>query len=643
MMTAMSEPSADPNDVDHWKKDNTRQAILAAARRLSAREGVDAVTLGRVAAEAGFAATVVYSYFVTKDDLHLALVADDLETIADVMREGASEEAGLPPGRTAVGMDESESISEAPGARIPEADPVRHSLGSPQSITELEQVLGVVRQAEDEFLADPESAPEPIPDAFPEDTVQEAAGSTRQFGALPKGDFGEPAFGSRRARPMEPMVEQKNDAAEASKVDPQNFADSILQLQSRIHRLERGTVHGELVRRLDSIERGLAVLEGRVERLEQDLGNTRAKFEEDHGRLTNQMAEALGTSHRSLLERNEQHALLVADLRAYVKELTGRIGAVENWLARTASGTTINDGRGRQSLNSYEEVGGQGVPTATDSQGRSQQDKRSKRIFIPISLRVRQKRWAVGLFLLLLLAIGALGAAIEFHMMPPRFAPTSQTDAIPIRTTVDARLMAMAKAGNANAELVVGLKLLNGDGTATNIPGAAYWLRLAALQNQPVAQYWLGTLYERGQGLPKNLALALQWYAKAAASGNAKAMYRLGVGYAEGWGGAPDFTSAAKWFAAAAQYGVVDAQFNLAVLYERGSGVAVSLKDAFTWYTIAASQGDAQSKARLDVLAAHMSSADVAAAQAAATSFKALTPPPAANDAPDPAELASRL
>ena len=635
-MTAMPEFSADPNDVDHWKKSNTRQAILAAARRLSAREGVDAVTLGRVAAEAGFAATVVYSYFVTKDDLHLALVADDLECIAEVMRADAREE----PGSTLEAKDGQPGASRTMSA--PASGAPSPSLGVPQSLAELEQALGVVCQAEDEFLADPGSEVEPIPDAFPEETVQGRVVPLPPLGGPSKSEKVVSTFGLGRMGESETRVEQQAGQEGACKVDPHDVAGSILQLQSRIHRLERGTVHGELVRRLDSIERGLAVLEGRIDQLGQDVGDTRAKFEEDQGRLTNHMAEALGTSHRSLLERNEQQALVVADLRIYVKELTGRISAVEKWLARTARLPNADDGRGTQSLNS-QLVQDQVSSSAADVQDHLVQGKQFKRTAGPRSPRLWQKPWLVAPMLMFLLAAGSVGAVMEFHLLPPGFGLTSQVSAIPARTTVDTRIVAMAKAGSANAELVVGLKLLNGDRTATDIPGAAYWLRQAALQSQPVAEYWLGTLYERGQGLPKNLALAQQWYAKAAAAGNAKAMYRLGVGYAEGWGGTPDYTSAAKWFAAAAQYGVVDAQFNLAVLYERGSGVTASLKNALTWYSIAAAQGDAQSKARLDVLSAHMSPADTAAAQAAANTFKAQTPSPAANDAPDPAELAARL
>ncbi len=629
MVVAMSELSADPKDVDHWKKDNTRQAILAAARRLSAREGIDAVTLGRVAAEAGFAATVVYTYFVTKDDLHLALVADDLETIAEVMRDGTGKGTG--PTLDAKDQQPSASmpISGSNFDALTFSKPPASSPRGPQSLVELEQALGVVRQSADEFLADPSSNPEPIPDAFPEEIVQEGEASVS-------------ALGEVRLREMEPRGDWQGSTEKAGRVDPQDIEQSIVHLQSRIHRLERGTVHVELVRRLDSLERGLTVVEGRIDRLVQESEETRAKLEEEQGRLTNQMAEALGTSHRSLLERNEQHALVVADLRMYVKELTGRISAVENWLARTARIPNAAEDQGAQSLNS-QEAHTQGASSIAARHDRSTKSRQSKQTAGRRTLWLPRKQWVVALSLTVLLAIGAVGALIDLHLLPPGFGPASQVTTVPMRTTVDARIVAMAKAGSANAELVVGLKLLNGDGTATDIPGAAYWLRQAALQNQPVADYWLGTLYERGLGLPQNFALAQQWYAKAAAAGNAKAMYRLGVGYSEGWGGTPDLTSAAKWFVAAAQYGVVDAQFNLAVLFERGSGVAPSLKNAFMWYSIAAAQGDAQSKARLDMLAAHMSSADVAAAQAAASTFKALPPPAAANVTPDPAELAARL
>ena len=70
------------------------------------------------------------------------------------------------------------------------------------------------------------------------------------------------------------------------------------------------------------------------------------------------------------------------------------------------------------------------------------------------------------------------------------------------------RLTVLANAGNAKAELVVALKYLDGDGVTANDTEAAKWLARAADGGEPVAQYRLGTLYERGRGVPADVAKA---------------------------------------------------------------------------------------------------------------------------------------
>jgi AcrR family transcriptional regulator len=64
----------------------TRAAILEAARRVAARDGARDLSLRGVAAEAGFAPAALYSYFAGKDELLLALAAEDLSYIARAMR-----------------------------------------------------------------------------------------------------------------------------------------------------------------------------------------------------------------------------------------------------------------------------------------------------------------------------------------------------------------------------------------------------------------------------------------------------------------------------------------------------------------------------------------------------------------------------
>ena len=74
----------------------SRGAILDAARRVATRDGARDLSLRGVAAEAGFAPAALYGYFRNKDELLLALAADDLTQLARVMRDaGGLSGAGL--------------------------------------------------------------------------------------------------------------------------------------------------------------------------------------------------------------------------------------------------------------------------------------------------------------------------------------------------------------------------------------------------------------------------------------------------------------------------------------------------------------------------------------------------------------------
>ena len=226
------------------------------------------------------------------------------------------------------------------------------------------------------------------------------------------------------------------------------------------------------------------------------------------------------------------------------------------------------------------------------------------------------------------------------HAVPepvqPKAAAASQT-ARP-QPALD-RLSQLATAGNPKAETIVGLKYLNGDGTAVNETQAAAWLQKAAEAGEPVAQYRLGTLYEHGKGVAADPVKASHWYLAAAMQGNRKAMHNIAVAYAEGIGLKKDLTEAVRWFSKAASLGLTDSQFNLAVLYERGQGVPQSLVDAYKWYSVAAAGGDAESKSRRDALATQLSADDRAAAQHAAEGFKAQSPDPHANVPPQLSDL----
>lgn len=79
--------AANPNRGRPRDREVIRDAIIAAARRVAARDGIGEVSLSRVASEANFAPGVVYGHFRSKNELLLSVVANDLSAMATEMRE----------------------------------------------------------------------------------------------------------------------------------------------------------------------------------------------------------------------------------------------------------------------------------------------------------------------------------------------------------------------------------------------------------------------------------------------------------------------------------------------------------------------------------------------------------------------------
>ena len=228
----------------------------------------------------------------------------------------------------------------------------------------------------------------------------------------------------------------------------------------------------------------------------------------------------------------------------------------------------------------------------------------------------------------IVLVIFAAGAGVAFskgvsdgrrEIVVPHAKPQRVSLGSVAQTPLD-KMTARAEAGDAAAQLAVGLRYLGG---ADKDPAKAFhWITQAAVRGHALAQYRLALLYAAGTGTKPDAARALQWYEASALQGNRKAMHDLAIAYAEGHGTAKNPAEAARWFSRAAGYGYVDSEFDLAVLYERGEGVPQSLLDAYKWYAVASRQGDSESKARQEALGTQLSPDDVAAAQHAAASFK---------------------
>ncbi|MDZ4853763.1 MAG: tetratricopeptide repeat protein [Nitrospirota bacterium] len=147
------------------------------------------------------------------------------------------------------------------------------------------------------------------------------------------------------------------------------------------------------------------------------------------------------------------------------------------------------------------------------------------------------------------------------------------------------------------------------------------WRPLAE-QGDALAQYHLGLLYRKGRGVPQDDVQARQWYAKAAAQGQAKAQFHLGTLYFNGEGATKDYQQALRWFRLAADQGEALAQTKIAIMYDEGQGVSKNFVQAYKWYSLAATNGDKPAPQLRDLLANHMTPAQIAEAQKLAQEWK---------------------
>jgi TPR repeat protein len=126
-----------------------------------------------------------------------------------------------------------------------------------------------------------------------------------------------------------------------------------------------------------------------------------------------------------------------------------------------------------------------------------------------------------------------------------------------------------------------------------------HWTKLAEAGDAD-AQLSIGLSYANGSGVPKDAAKALGWFQKAAIQGHSRAQFFFGQVLATGDGISTDSAEGAKWYQKAAEQGEADAQFSLAELYKIGDGVPQDAAKADEWYHKAAAQGNANALAAIN-------------------------------------------
>ena len=152
--------------------------------------------------------------------------------------------------------------------------------------------------------------------------------------------------------------------------------------------------------------------------------------------------------------------------------------------------------------------------------------------------------------------------------------------------------LALAKAGDEEAQIAVANAYVSGKGTKLNKVEASRWYGRAADKGSADAQYKLATLFHEGApGLKKNPERAAKLYAAAAKQGHIEAQNWLGYCYQHGLGVAQNDTTAVEWYQKAADGKLAIAENNLGLMYLSGKGVAQDYGKAFDLFERSANQG----------------------------------------------------
>ena len=675
-----------PHWVSQRERAATREALIGVARGLVARNGETALTLGAVADEAGMARATVYGFFSGRGELLRALVQGSApESVAEAPGPQDNDDpsaaiwVNYQPDLLAL-LPESIAAEDMPGPQ-PAPDPQAAAAEDDDSEDWIVYEAAPVDAEPDD---EPQAAiEEPAPDAAV--AVEEPAVSE--------------AKAEEPAEPAEPA--ERPSEAEAAAIDqaaatvaeeepaPAESAAALFQdpgdiLAEQGERRRQHAAHlEEIAKRLilpeSAIREGtdavIARLDTRIRVLEKSISGLetrQAANETEAVRRLKPVSDEIEQLQSRADGADARQMKTVSELRLSIHHLETRMEALEGPRSAVSSATFARAepvAPVEQPQTSLAEAPAPEMPDAAQveepSSDAASQSENTKHAYLTAvrgiakegarqaaereaefeEERARRRRRMMAAAAVAIISLGAAGALFVFH---PGSHGVSQAQSKPAPVVSPARsafapldrLSALAEKGNAPAELLIGLKYLEG---GHDDALAARWLGRAADHGNAVAENALGALYQSGRGVHADPAKATRLYLASATQGNRHAMSNLAGLYAGADEGMKDFSEAARWFERSASLGYVDSQFNLAVLYERGDGVPQSLLDAYKWYAIAAKSGDAIAKTRTEAIATQLSSEELSAAQKAVAEFKPQKLNKQANDVPSmPQVLAAK-
>jgi AcrR family transcriptional regulator len=609
-----------------------RAAIIAAARAIAEREGIEGVSLGKAATEAGLDRAAVYQHFARKEDLLTAIMSDDVATLTRTIRD---------------------------------VEPLRDA----SEVSDPAMILSIQRQGDLEGLAEEEPArmlglARDVSSALSQLPTTEATNLSTSAGRLR-------ARGNELMRKLASQNDgEERETAEAETLEERSprapdawlerrlreFERAMTTMENRYAQVEKTSREASLAaeKHIETLEETIRELRERAEGADVRLKASSSEFRAALNETALRIQTVEGVARAALAEGKTTEAPIeqaapppppppeVADLPAlpvvepppFAFEEEADPGPTADMEVRKSAPSQRSAmGQMRRAAiaaNTAAAVANTRTPKAVEKTSRSTMG----RLVVAGGVLLLALVVAAGIAFSKGVYDGRREAMAQGGAAPDRVAAATPRLIVPPHQTALDLLTTRAQAGDATAEYAIATKYLQGTDTAKDPAAALRWLTLAAIHGQPVAQYLLGSLYQQGLGTSADPAKAMQWYEAAALQGNRRAMHNLGIAFAQGLGTQRNLPEAVRWFSRAAAMGYVDSEFNLAVLYERGDGVPQSLLDAYKWYVIASRQGDAESRLRVDALKTQLNPDDLAAAQHAAAAFRPIPSSDAANIPP---------
>lgn len=163
-----------------------------------------------------------------------------------------------------------------------------------------------------------------------------------------------------------------------------------------------------------------------------------------------------------------------------------------------------------------------------------------------------------------------------------------------------------ADAGDANAQIYIGIAYGMGMGVPQDDVESTKWFLKAATQGHEMAIGLMGGCYENGKGVPIDKAEALRWYIKASACNPAFPETRMftekvATWYRDGIGTEKDFQKARYWFNKAAELGSASAYCKIGCMIRNGEGVIADPAAAVIYFERSAGMGDREAMYYLGV------------------------------------------